>query len=138
MINVSQDILRTLCYVRDCNTSRQRQQQLLLQETNHRHHRSSSDHQHLQEPMSPRQSIARGQKRKQEEQQQRGVSRKKKVCYLKFQRSWRLAYLHYFFSTVTTRPGHVLPPVQRHRLCQVAVRARRAPDALQRLRPVVR
>ncbi|KAK7963622.1 hypothetical protein PG988_010596 [Apiospora saccharicola] len=81
MINVSQDILRTLRYVQDNNTSRQQQQQHqqhLLQGTNHRHRRGDSN-EHLREPISPRQSIAQGQKRKQEEQQQQqGVSRKKK------------------------------------------------------------
>lgn len=147
MINVSEDILRTLRYVQDNNTNRQQQQEhqrRLLQGTNHRHHRGSSEH--LSEPVSPRESIARGQKRKkeqeqQEQQQQQGVSHKQKVCIYEqhhIQPSWQLTYTH--FSTVATcsAPARILSPVQVHRDRQMAVRARRTQDALQRLRLAIR
>ncbi|KAK7935905.1 hypothetical protein PG985_001400 [Apiospora marii] len=108
MINVSQDILRTLRYVQDNNTGRQQQQQhqqQLLRGTNHDqphhyHHRQQQQQHHpaqlqyggtsssepLSEPISPRQGLARGQKRKQEQQQREqqeleeegGVGRKSK------------------------------------------------------------
>ncbi|KAK8100405.1 hypothetical protein PG999_010779 [Apiospora kogelbergensis] len=77
MINVSQDILRTLRYVQDSNSNSRQQHQ----ERNNHHHRRHSRNKHRDKsPVSPRQNIARGQKRKREQEQQ-GASHKK-VCGL--------------------------------------------------------
>ncbi|KAK8856100.1 GATA zinc finger domain-containing protein 7 [Apiospora arundinis] len=108
MINVSQDILRTLRYVQANNgSSRQPQQQ--QERTSHQRRHSRHDRRD-KEPVSPRQSIARGQKRKQEQlqEEQSGVIHKKK--------------------THRTQPTYC-----RHCSCTDTVKWRPGPDGLKTL-----